>query len=330
MTYLELEGLLKAASKGRVGLIGDLCLDAYWTADMRKSCLSRETPHFPLPVMQERYSAGGAGNVACNISALKPGKLVTLGVVGTDWRGRLLCDTLREQGVDTGNILSVPDRITNTYIKPLRQGISQVVYEDPRLDFENYSPLPLEAEQQLLERLEQAASEIDVLCVSDQMDYGCITPRIRQYICQLGKSGLTVLVDSRSRVGDYSQVIVKPNEVEAGRALGQTLETLEDAERLCRLLSERNERPAVITLGDRGSMLCADGETVHSPAHPVEPPVDFCGAGDSFLSGLGVFLAAGATLRQAVEAATLCSAVTVKKLNTTGTASAEELLSLLK
>lgn len=34
------------------------------------------------------------------------------------------------------------------------------------------------------------------------------------------------------------------------------------------------------------------------------------------------------TLRQAAEAATLCSAVTVKKLNTTGTATAREILEL--
>lgn len=52
-------------------------------------------------------------------------------------------------------------------------------------------------------------------------------------------------------------------------------------------------------------------------------------AGDTFLSGLGVFLAAGASLQQAAEAATLCSAVTVQKLHTTGTATAQEITALL-
>ncbi len=48
----------------RVAVLGDFCLDMYWHADMRRSVLSRETPHFPLPVVKERFSPGGAGNVA--------------------------------------------------------------------------------------------------------------------------------------------------------------------------------------------------------------------------------------------------------------------------
>lgn len=325
MTCVELEDLLKASGDARVGLIGDLCLDVYWTADMKKSSLSRETPHFPLPVTQERYTPGGAGNVACNMIALQPKKLMVLGVVGDDWRGKLLLEALADQGVDTSYVLQVPGWVTNTYIKPLRTGISDVIYEDPRLDFENYGPLPEAAQEQLLMLLDQLARQVDVLCVSDQMEFGCITPVVREKLCQLGTQGLTVIVDSRSRAGAYKNVILKPNEVEAACMLQQRLDTLEDAQRLARVLSERTGKPGVITLGHRGSVLCADGQTIHCPACPVEPPVDFCGAGDSFLSGLGVFMAAGADLRQAAEAATLCSAVTVKKLNTTGTATPGEL-----
>ena len=51
---LEIESALSGISRARVGLVGDMCLDAYWTADMKKSELSRETPHFPLPIVSER------------------------------------------------------------------------------------------------------------------------------------------------------------------------------------------------------------------------------------------------------------------------------------
>ena len=37
---------LEKLGKGRIGVIGDFCLDVYWHADMTKSELSRETPHF--------------------------------------------------------------------------------------------------------------------------------------------------------------------------------------------------------------------------------------------------------------------------------------------
>lgn len=321
-----LEQLLTQAHTGRVGLIGDLCLDMYWIADMKLSQLSRETPHYPLPVVQERFAPGGAGNVACNLAALEPACVQVLGVVGTDWRGDLLLKALSQQGICTESVVRDESLVTNTYIKPLRCGISDVVYEDPRLDFENRTSLSAATEKALLSKLETAAPSLDVLCVSDQMEYGCVTPRIRERICELGREGLTVIVDSRDRAGLYHHVIRKPNEVEAGRLYGKTVTGPADAAVLCKEMAESCGRPAVITLGSQGSMLCENGTCTHTPACPVKPPVDFCGAGDTFLSGLGVMLAGGASLTQAAQVATLCSAVTVKKLDTTGTATPAELL----
>jgi len=65
---------------------------------------------------------------------------------------------------------------------------------------------------------------------------------------------------------------------------------------------------------------------VRVPACKVEPPIDFCGAGDTFLAGFGTMLAAGATPVEAAQVATLCSAVTIKKIGTTGTATRGEVL----
>lgn len=326
LTRQRLEQLLQSTGNGRVGLIGDLCLDLYWVADMKRSHLSRETPHHPLPVVEERYAPGGAGNVACNLAQLKPASLHVLGVVGTDWRGDLLCKALSQQDISTQWVVRDDQLVTNTYIKPLRSGISNVVYEDPRLDFENYKPLSEQTEAALLKNLLAIAGQVDVLCVSDQMEFGCITPRIRETICRLGQEGLTVIVDSRDRCGLYHHVICKPNEVEAGRLGGLTVQGCADAAQLSQKLWANNDKPGIITLGGLGSMLWEKGVCTHVPACPVEPPLDFCGAGDTFLAGLGVMLASGAPLTEAAQVATLCSGVTVKKLDTTGTASHEEIL----
>jgi sugar/nucleoside kinase (ribokinase family) len=162
------------------------------------------------------------------------------------------------------------------------------------------------------------------------MAFGCVTARIREKLCQLGAAGLTVIVDSRDRAGLYRHVICKPNEVEAGRLFDRPIETLSQAAEGCQLLSQRTGTAAVITLGSQGSMLCANDQVFHCPACSVEPPLDFCGAGDTFLAGLAVFLAGGAAPEKAAMAANLCSAVTVKKLDTTGTASPQELLTAHK
>ena len=323
----ELEGLLANIDRARIGLIGDLCLDMYWMADMRLSELSRETPHYPLPVVEERYAPGGAGNAACNIAALKPGTLRVIGLVGEDWRGDLLLKALEERGVDGTYIVRDASVTTNAYIKPIRRGISDVAYEDPRLDFENRKPVSQAVEARVLSALNAAAEGLDVICVSDQMLYGCITPAVRARLSELGREGKTVIVDSRYRAADYENVTVKPNEVEAVRAFADgTPRELDGLAQLASHISVRNERLTLMTLGDQGCFVADEGSVIRVPACPVEPPIDLCGAGDTFLAGFGAALAGGATPVQAAKAANLCSAVTIKKLGTTGTAAREEVL----
>lgn len=319
---MNLEKIFAGMDGARIGVLGDFCLDVYWRADMQKSVLSREVPHHPLPIVEERMSPGGAGNVACNVAALSPQAVFALGVIGHDWRGEVLKKCLMEQGVDVQYLLCDDSRVTNAYIKPLRCGISDVIYEDPRLDFENDVLPGPETENRLLRALEEI--QVDVLCVCDQMRWGCITPAIRDAISHLEKRGVTVIVDSRDRIGEYTGVIVKPNEVESARCLGEEKEYPE----MARLLSERTGKPALITLGDQGCLVCEEGIVTAVPAIPTQPPIDICGAGDTFLSALACALAAGSTLKDAAAVANTASAVTIRKLRTTGTASRDEIRNL--
>ena len=327
---VEMKYDLKKLGKGRIGVIGDFCLDVYWHADMTKSELSRETPHFPLPIVEERLSPGGAGNVVMNLLALEPKSVSALGVFGADWRGNALKDLLRQAGADVSGVVTDAARVTNTYVKPLRKGFAEnVVYEDPRLDFTNYDALGEATERKLLAALAKLAKKIDVLCVCDQMPFGCITPKIRAKIVELGRAGLTVVVDSRDRIGLYTDVIVKPNEIESARAFKGEIPETEFA-RLAAALETRTGRPAIVTAGDRGCYVSEKGHVTHVKACTVTGEIDFCGAGDTFLSGLAASTAAGFALVDAARIACCCSAVTIKKLKTTGTASRPELATKLK
>ena len=240
----------------RVAILGDFCLDVYWEADMRLSELSRETPHFPLPIVSERLSPGGAGNVL----ALRPREVVCLGVVGDDWRGKALVELLGGLGAEVSGLLVDDARQTNAYIKPLRRGVSEVVYGDPRLDFANYAPLSAATEARLLSALDAVAARADVLCVSDQLTYGCVTPAVRERLAELGSAGLRIVVDSRDRIGLYRQVMVKPNELEASRAL-ELPETADAAAPavVAQRLENRTGRPGGITRGAQGWLVAGAG-----------------------------------------------------------------------
>lgn len=318
------EQILDNIKSVTVAVIGDICLDAYWTADMKKSRLSRETPHYPLPVVNERYSLGGGGNVVSNVAALNVKKVIPVSVIGDDWRAFLLRRCMEEIGVSDEYVIADKERVTPCYCKPLRSGISDVIYEDPRLDFENTSPISKETEDKILAALDEAAEKADIIAVCDQMEYGVITDRIRERLCEIGKTK-PVVADSRDRIYLYENVIVKPNEIEAAAATGCSVD---EPEKSAMLLSKKNNSPAIVTYGSKGSFWCDGKKAIQVNARYVEPPVDIVGAGDTFLSAFCCAYGAGADGETALAFANTASSITVKKIGTTGTASPEELLSV--
>jgi len=329
ITEQKVEAILRAIQEVSVSTVGDLCLDYYLFADMKRSILSRETPHYPLPVVREAASPGGGGNVIQNIKALGVKSVLPVSVIGKDWRSYLLKELFHQQGITTDTIAESEALVTNCYIKPMRMGISDVMYEDPRLDFENRAPLSRKDEDHLIDVLRETANKTDILVVSDQMHFGVITPRVRKVISGIGKH-MPVIADSRENAGFYSDVIIKPNEVEAAALVGRVVQDRElNIDELIEIglsLQKKNQCPVIITLGERGALWLEDGKASLAPTAKADPPVDFVGAGDTFISAFSAAFAAGFSGAEAACFANLASGVTVKKIGTTGTASPEEIL----
>lgn len=329
LTRTEVVSILERIKNIKVCLIGDVCLDLYWRADMKKSRLSRETPHYPLPVVNETYTPGAGGNVLNNICSLGVDKLMGISLIASDWRGTLLTNWLEEHGIDTSYMLKRQDGVTPCYCKPLRMGISDVVYEDPRLDFENYTPISQEDENNLLKVLDAAAKQADIIAVSDQFSCGVITPRIRKHLSELAQT-LLVVVDSRENATAFTNAILKPNEVEAAVAVGKNISNLDltaaEYAQIGTALQKKTSRPVIVTLGSLGALWCEEGSCVLAPAVPAKAPIDIVGAGDTFLSAFCCAYAACKDGAKAVAFANLASAVTVKKIGITGTATPEEIL----
>lgn len=324
---LNLEALFQKISRLRFGVLGDLCLDIYWNADMRRSELSRETPHFPLPIVSERFSLGGAANVCANAAALGVSKVHAVGVIGDDWRGDILKSCCQAQGIDTASIVQEKDRFTNAYCKPIRTGIPPVSYEDPRLDFSTLAPIRAQTEAGLLEALDRL--QIDVLCVTDQLKFGCVTQELRKKVEALARAGIPVLVDSRDRIGAYSGVYIKPNEVEGYAAVKGALPPentpLETYLACAGKLHRRTGQKVFMTLGALGCVCVGGAETILVEAAKNPEQIDFVGAGDTMLAALCAALATGAEPVDAMVFANLCASVTIGKIGTTGTASPDEI-----
>jgi len=331
----RLEELLQAFPTKRIAIIGDFCMDIYWHADMTRSLLSRETPRFPLPVVREEFFGGAASNVAWNLREIGVGTVYAITIFGDDWRGRELSRILEGHGIDLRYVVEAPGRITPAFTKPIRHGFHSE-QEDSRLDFENASPAPRALEDQVLGHLADCLAKVDALLVANQINCSLITERVREGILRLAAEhpDKIVIADSRSEIGKFRGVILKPNEIEAARVFHPEIAPADITDEVIddcgRRLSQRAGKPVFLTIGERGTLVFDGDRCDHVPGFKAEPPLDIVGAGDTFISALGAALASGASNVEAAELACRAASVTVKKLGVTGAASPQEIRAKLE
>jgi bifunctional ADP-heptose synthase (sugar kinase/adenylyltransferase) len=161
---------------------------------------------------------------------------------------------------------------------------------------------------------------------------GIITTHVRNALIKLASlhPNKVFLVDSRNHISKFKHIVLKPNEKEAIHAteydIDTKLATLNDFIKVSEKLYHHVERPVFLTLGEQGMLAYTKRRVFHCLAGPTHPPLDPVGAGDTCISALTASLAAGADYWEAAVIANLASAVTVEKLNQTGTASISEIL----
>ena len=325
MDSSRLQELLNRFPSVTVLIVGDFFLDKYLDIDPRLSEPSLETGLESYQVTSVRRYPGAAGAVANNLRALDV-NVMALGVVGEDGEGDDLGRGLDLIGVKADGLIRAPGRFTPTYLKPmLRQG-NTPARELNRFDTKNRTPLPAEIETEVITRLHGLFTPLLGIVIVDQVpepNCGVITDRVRQAISELARanSDTIMLADSRERIGEFRDVMIKPNIREAMRATGLT-----DLAAAGRELRRRTHRPVIITHGDRGMYLFEQGGEQHIPAIPVAGPIDVVGAGDSAMAGLVAGLCAGGTLAESALVGNLAASITIQQLGETGTATRAQIL----
>lgn len=332
MTTDRLEQLLAEIPRLRIAVAGDFFLDRYLVTDPALAELSIETGLEARQVVEVRSSPGAAGTVTNNLAALGVGEILALSVIGHDGEGFELIQGLKATRVGTSRILQSTRVHTPTYMKPMvREPDGERELE--RLDIKNRSPLAQELEDSLIESLREVVQgeRVDAVIIADQVDErncGCITDRVRAAIGRLADRSPNTLffADSRARIGEFTGVMIKPNRKEAARALEvEEPDSIEGAGEIGRELARRLGKPAFLTCAEDGILVCTAESADLVSAPPVKGPIDVVGAGDSATAGIVTALCAGATVHEAAEIGNLCAAITIRKLGTTGTASAGEM-----
>jgi len=331
---MELERIkehLAAFDNVSVGVIGDFCVDAYWSMDTGKPELSLETGRPTSAVRKQRYSLGGAGNVVANLAALGVGTLRAFAVVGDDLFGREMRRLLENLGVDCDGIVAQRSRWdTSVYAKP-----HVADEEQDRVDFGRYNRITRATARRIIERLAAALPETDVVIVNQQLPHGINSAHVIAELNRLAAehSNCRFIVDSRDMSDRFENMIIKLNTLEASRLCGEQHDINhaippEDARRYARAIWKRKRKPVCVTRGTRG-IVGYDGRRAFSvPGIQTLGRTDPVGAGDTVAAALGSALAAGASLEEAAIIANCAATVIVQKLRQTGTSSRDEILAV--
>ena len=303
----DLQGLIERAAGRRVLCVGDLMVDRYVYGEVE-----RISPEAPIPVLRrtsESAMLGAAGNVARNAAAL--GVSVDLvGLVGDDGEADALARLIETEDRIDGHL--VAERGRRTTVKTRFVASRQQLL---RLDAEDTATPDRKSLRNLVETVGELAPSAGAIMLSDYAK-GVVGPEL---VKAAAAAGVPVIVDPKGRsFAKYGPVdVIKPNARELALTTELPCETDAEVERALAAALDACEAGAiVVTRAARGMSIAMRGRPVEHLHGAARQVFDVSGAGDTVLAALGVALAAGASLREAVELAVLASGVVVGKLGT--------------
>jgi rfaE bifunctional protein kinase chain/domain len=327
----DLDRVFASLRSVRMAVLGDFCLDHYLIVDTDWKELSVETGLPVHGVVDQRYSPGGAGNVAANVSALGVGKVHCLGCLGDDPYGAWLWSCLASLGCDTSGLVLQPREFsTCAYVKPLHGN-----KEASRYDYGVANRISPQTTQRIVAHLERLLPDLHAVILNQQVTAGVWSEALIEAVNALiaGAPEKVWLVDSRHHPDRFRGAILKLNDSEAARLNGRDVgpgEPVTEAETRADLdrLFERFRAPVVITRGETGAIARDGSGRFAVPGVRSPEEIDTVGAGDTFTSALASCLGARLGLDTALTIANWAAAVTVRKLRGTGTASQAEIRAL--
>lgn len=310
--------LFERAGGRRIMVVGDLMIDEWiW------GTVTRISPEAPVPVVavaDHSFTLGGAGNVANNLRALRA-NVVFAGTVGNDAFASHVRTLLANEQVDDSGVFTLLDRPTTRKTRIVAHS-QQVV----RADWESTTPPNADDRARLADFVRASAARCDAVILSDYAK-GLLC----RDIVEAARECPLVLADPKPQnIGLFAGITcVAPNAAEASTVTGVEIVDEASLERAgMRLIELLHCRYAVITRGEHGMALFgSSGERLQIPS-VARTVYDVSGAGDTVIAVLGLALAAGSPMEQAMQLANFAAGAVVAKLGT-ATASPEEILELL-
>lgn len=301
----------------KILVIGDLMLDKYIWGEV-----SRISPEAPIPVLlksSEEMKLGGTGSVINNLSTFGA-YVIPVSVIGDDDSGKTVLKLLNKKNIPISGIIIEKGRKTTVKTRMLGfvQSASRAVQHIMRMDSEENKKLESSTISKIKNFIIKKGS-YDGILISDYFK-GVISRQIIDAALEVAKGEVPVIVDPR-KDPDFSLYkgvsILTPNRHETFLATGINTTSLTGVKRAsAKLVKSLKLKYAVITL-DKDGIFLSDGKKIekHCPTMP-KAVYDVSGAGDMVLATIGMVLASGFSIEDAVYMANISAGIEVSKIGT--------------
>ncbi len=311
-------------AKKTILVIGDVMLDRYLMGSV-----NRISPEAPVPVVLLKESedrAGGAANVAANLSGLGLHTQI-IGCIGDDATGAILKRIIESSGVNTTLVMTSQQRPTISKTRVM-SGNQQIV----RIDDESAAAFTAEENAHLLNNVAKALSDKpDMVILSDYAKGLLSDASCKAIIQQCKQLAIPVIADPKGR--DYSKYkgasALTPNKKETAEACGVAMHETEALLVAAKQLKVDLDLDFLaVTLGEEGISFIDKQHTTHIPA-TAKKVFDVSGAGDTVIATLAAGLVHGLTPHDALQLANIAAAIVVGKVGTVPVSQTELLKSLV-
>jgi ribokinase len=272
---------------GRVCVLGSFVADAAFRTE--------RLPEWGETLMGNAFALGPGGKGSNQaVAAVRAGAQVQmLSKVGDDAFGKLARDTWAADGIDASLVANceTPTGAAAILIDEARGENAIVVV--PGACF------TLTSDE--VEDAHEAICGAQVLLTQLELPLAAVERGLR-----IAREGGVVTILNPAPAQSLSEEmlglvdILIPNESEAAALAGFPVETMEQAERAARVLQQRGARNVILTLGERGALVCErNGAPQLVPSFRTGKVLDTTGAGDAFCGAFAAALSEGMGVLQA-------------------------------
>lgn len=249
----------------------------------------------------EFYTLPGGKGANQAVAARRLGADVNMiGSVGNDAAGKVLCETLREEGILTNGIKTVELPSGNAMITVDHKGNNTIVV---------FAGANSEMNDDWLIKNKPIIQEADYIII--QLEIPIETVKSAVEIAKSLKKKVILNPAPAAQIPDevYEGLeIITPNETELAVITGT-----KDIKKGAKKLINKGVKSIIVTLGEKGSLYMDASKEIYTESYNAEA-IDTTAAGDSYNAAVAVALCEGKTIEETLKFANAVGALTTTKL----------------